>query len=436
MSARHFVLGLTAADDDELRRTAAAAATQLREMPETTHRDHQGEGKVRLLARAATAEEIAHGLTAFASGGRDPSVKVYARTSDPCIAFVFPGQSETRAGMGEELYRQDACFASVIDHCSATMGEELGTSLASALYDSENPGLLGDARFAQPALFALQNGLAALWEQWGVAPDIVAGHSLGEYAAACVAGVMSLDDGIRLVAARGHLTQSCALPGLMAVVFASEEWVKAALASREGDISIAAINAPGVVVVSGQAEAITALLAAADLEGVSAKALNISHPFHSCCIEPMLRGLAEVAAKTPLSAPRIPFASALEGRLLAQNEIPDASYWCRHAREPVQFLNTMRALAREGCTVFLELGPHATLTGLGERCTPPETAQWFPSLKRSGHNWHVLTETATKLWLAGVNVSLAAVARSAGWECLQPLSTQESLVPTAESPAR
>jgi iturin family lipopeptide synthetase A len=431
MSSRPCVLSLSAADEEELRWTAAAAAGELREVATPLGLADPNEGNVRLLARGASAEEVSQGLAAFASGRAAPSVQVRARTSDPLLAFVFAGQSETRAGMGHELYRQSPCFAAVIDRCSATIGATLCTTLVSALYDCDDPSLLDDARLAQPALFALQSALVTLWKQWGVAPDMVAGHSLGEYAAACAAGVISLDDGARLVATRGELTQSLALPGRMAVVFSSEEWVTTAIASRGGDISLAAVNAPGVAVISGEAGAISEFLDAADAEGISAKALNISHPFHSRCIEPMLPGLEDAATKIALNEPRVPFASTLEGRLLVKHELPDAAYWRRHAREPVQFLNSMRELERAGCTLFLELGPHATLTGLGERCVAPGVAQWLPSLKRSGHNWQVLTDTAAKLWFAGVNVRLPEVARSVGWTYLKPASALRNMEPSA-----
>lgn len=420
MSSPACLLGLTAADERELRQVAAALASTLRDDAQATSFEPHQDGKARLLVLATTPDEIARELSAFASGERTVSLKTREHDSPPQIAFIFAGQSETRAGMGGELYRQSPCFASVIDRCSSAMGATLGTTLASALYDSEDPSLLDDARIAQPALFALQAALVAQWRSWGVLPELVAGHSLGEYAAACAAGVMTLEDGARLVAARGALTQSLALPGLMAVVFASEEWVRTALGSYDHKVSIAAINAPQVVVVSGETKAITEFLASADAEGVSAKPLNISHPFHSRCIDPILGGLADLVVGTPLSEPQIPFASTLEGRLLDPDEVPDASYWSRHAREPVRFLDTMRLLERAGCTVFLEIGPHATLTKLGERCVDPDLAQWLPSLKRSGHNWQVLSATAIELWLAGARVDLEAMAQGVGWQCIGP----------------
>jgi iturin family lipopeptide synthetase A len=429
MSSPACLLGLTAVDERKLRQAAAALASTLRDNAQATSFEPHQDGKARLLVLATTADEIARELSAFASGERTVSLKTREHDSPPRIAFIFAGQSETRAGMGGELYRQSPSFASVIDRCSSAMGATLGTTLASALYDSEDPSLLDDARIAQPALFALQVALVAQWQSWGVLPELVAGHSLGEYAAACAAGVMTLEDGARLVAARGALTQSLALPGLMAVVFASEEWVSTALESYDDNVSIAAINAPQVVVVSGETKAITEFLASADAEGVSAKPLNISHPFHSRCIDPILGGLADLVAGTALSEPQIPFASTLEGRLLDRQEVPDASYWSRHAREPVRFLDTMCVLERAGCTVFLEIGPHATLTKLGARCVDSDLAQWLPSLKRSGQNWQVLSATATELWLAGAPVDLAKMTHSVGWQLIGP--TQNAPTATA-----
>lgn len=412
MNERPCMLGLQAADQSQLRLAAGAFARSLRD-PTSPTPEENPPGRFRLLARTTTPESLRESLAAFAAGEDDPAIKVGEQAGEqPRIAFVFAGQSETRAGMGAELYRESRCYAEVIDRCSAAMGEILETTLAAALYESEDPNLLEDARLAQPALFALQSALVALWERWGVIPEMVAGHSLGEYAAACAAGAIGIEDGTRLVAARGALTQARARHGLMAVLFTSEEWV----ASRTDGISIAAVNAPGVIVVSGEADAITDLVASADRQGINAKALNISHPFHSHCIDPMLDGLQHAAASMPMQQPRIPFASTLEGRFLNPGEPLDASYWRRHAREPVRFLDAMRELERAGCTIFLELGPHATLTSLGERCVDTETAQWLPSIKRSGRDWRVLLDTVGKLYLAGVNVNLPAVAGDAGWD--------------------
>jgi acyl transferase domain-containing protein len=187
---------------------------------------------------------------------------------------------------------------------------------------------------------------------------------------------------------------------------------------HEPAVSVASVNAPEVVVVSGEAEAVSEVLAEFRARGVSAKPLRISHPFHCRCIDPILDGLESAAERTSIAAPRLPFVSTLEGRLLEQGERPDAAYWRRHAREPVRFGDAVEALTRSGCTVFLELGPHATLTGLGER-REREAETWATSLRRTGHDRRVLAEAAGKLWLAGVDVDLEAMADACGHELLE-----------------
>jgi acyl transferase domain-containing protein len=417
-SRRPSLVALAGVDLNELRAVAARTAARLRNPPAPSAPDAPGEGGVRLLARGETVEQAAEGLAAFAAGERAAAVTVGEQLDlRPNVAFVFAGQSEVRCGMGAELYRENQGFAETIDLCSATLGETLGTTLAAAVYDSDDPRLLDDARFAQPALFALQAGLMTVWDQWGLAPDMVSGHSLGEYAAACAAGAIGVEDGVLLVGARGALTESRARSGLMAVLFAGEDDVAGVLAASGGKVSLAAVNAPEVVVVSGGADAVTQVVAEFDARGVNGKVLRVSHPFHSACIDPMLDELEEVVARTPIGQPRVPFASTLRARFLEPHESLDAAYWRRHAREPVHFLNATRELSQAGCTVFLELGPHATLTGLGPHCVDQQST-WLPSLKRTGNDLRVLMDTATKLWLAGVDVDLAAVADSCRWDLL------------------
>jgi len=425
-SQRPCLVGLWGADADELRAVAGAASARLRNPGAASPPGVVGEEGIRLLARGETAAEVAEGLAEFAAGEQVPAVVVGEPVeAPPRVAFVFAGQSEVRSGMGAELYRRNRCFAEAMDRCSAALGETLGTTLAAAIYGSEDSGLLDDPRLAQPALFALQVALAEVWGRWGVTPDMVSGHSLGEYAAACVAGAIGVEEGARLVGARGAITESRARSGLMAVLFADEDRVAEALAGSGEDVSIAAVNAPGVVVVSGETDAVTRVLAGFDARGVNAKVLRVSHPFHSSCIDPMLDELEEAAASASIGRPRIPFVSALGARALGPEETLDSDYWRRHAREPVRFLDATRELSRAGCAIFLELGPHATLTGLGPRCLDGQTTAWLPSLKRTGNDHRWLTDAAVKLWLAGVDVDLAAVGDSCGWDLLAPSGVAE-----------
>lgn len=441
-SSRSCVLGLAAVDEDALRRVAGAMSTSLAAdkspcLPSDGHGRSVACRTARLLARASTFEEISSLLSAFESGNSTPGIDTNCAATDPRAAFVFAGQGEARVGMGRELYRESPTFRSVVDRCGEVVESVLDIPLVSALY-GDDPAVLDDARLAQPALFALQCGLLAQWGDWGVSPDAVAGHSLGEYAAAFAAGMMTLEDGMELVAMRGRLTQSLALPGLMAVVFADTEWVEDMLRAQRDEVAIAAVNAPGIVVVSGSADGVSSLLESVTAQDVVAKLLNISHPFHSSRIDPILPGLEQAAAKTPLSRGRIPFASALESRMLGLDEIPDASYWRRHAREPVQFLDAMGVLEQAGCTLFVEIGPHSTLTSLGERCVPRNAALCLPSLKRGGKDLAALSETAAKLWLSGVELNLEKMAIDVGWRYVGAceLASQPSEAPHRQTPAK
>jgi acyl transferase domain-containing protein len=357
-------------------------------------------------------------LRAFAAGERCPPVRVETANRDARVAFVCAGQSETRVGMGAAIYEASPIFRATIDRCSAVAEERLGASLSAALYGLGAPDLLDDARFAQPALFALQAALVALWRDWGVEPSAVTGHSLGEYAAAYAAGVLSLDEGIRLVTRRGQLTHEHAVPGRMAVVFCDEKTVRNAASQAASKIAIAAVNAPDVVVVSGPAAEVAGFVDAVKARDIPAKPLRISHAFHSACMDAMLPGLEQAAWEANLSAAEVPFVSMLEGRLIAAEEAARPSYWRRHAREPVRFLDAVRELARSGYGVFLELGPHKTLTALGERCTPEGGVRWTSSLRRSGDDLAVLGEAACALWLAGVDLDFGAVTRTIGWRSL------------------
>jgi len=379
--------------------------------------------RFRLFAQATTAHGLASALAGFAIGDPTPEIRVGECATLPDLAFVFAGQSETRVGMGSELFPANRPFRGAMARCSDIVSTRFGTSLVELLYGEADPRLIGDARFAQPALFALQSGLVALWRSWGIEPTAVAGHSLGEYAAASAAGVMSLEHGVSLVARRGNLTQALAGAGEMAVVFADAA-VVADYLSNNSLISLAAINAPEVVVVSGPVESIAQCVAELKARGVTAKPLRISHAFHSVCIEPILDPLEEAVAETPMADAKVPFFSALEGRRVSAHELREPRYWRRHAREPVLFFDAVHALHQDRCSLFLEIGPHATLTSLGERCLSTEAeARWLPSLKRSGDDLAVLAQAASDLWLAGAEVNIARVAVDVGWRQLAPSRT-------------
>jgi acyl transferase domain-containing protein len=302
--------------------------------------------------------------------------------------------------MGRKLYEQQPTFRASLERCADLLQPFLPRPLQEVLF-TESGGLLNETAYTQPALFALEYALAELWQSWGVVPDAVLGHSVGEYVAACLAGVFSLEEGLELIAERARLMQALPPDGTMAAVFAPEERVAPLLAGHEADVSLAALNGPSNTVISGRREAIEAMLRACQAEGLKAKALAVSHAFHSPLLEPMLAEFEVRAARVDAQVPQLPLVANLTGRVFGPNEKPTAEYWRRHARQPVRFADGMATLVGLGCEVFLEVGPHPTLLALGQTCLPPGGHAWLPSLRQGQDDWRVLLEAVANLYVRG-----------------------------------
>ena len=275
------------------------------------------------------------------------------------MGFVFAGQGSQRAGMGAGLHAASPVFAAVFDRACALLESELGVPVADVVLGRADAGRADETVFAQAGLFAVQAGLVALLAACGVRPDAVAGHSVGEVAAAHAAGVLSLEDACRLVAARARLMQALPAGGAMAMIAAAEDEVAAALA--EG-VSVAAVNGPASVVISGDAGAVGRVAGSFAGRGVRVRPLRVSRAFHSAHMDPVLAGLGAVAGGLEFRAPRIAWAGALTGELVTD---PEPGYWVRQAREPVRYADAVATLAAQGVTVFLEIGPDGTLSALG-----------------------------------------------------------------------
>ena len=361
----------------------------------------------RLAVTVDSTSQLRQQLVAFIAAERAPRLQSRQLQSQhaPKVAFLFTGQGSQYSDMGSQLYRTQPTFRKILDQCAEILRPYLELPLLSVLFPQPGaPSPLDETAFAQPALFALEYALAELWRSWGIEPDVVLGHSVGEYVAACVAGVFSPEDALTLIAGRGQLMQALPRNGEMAAVFADEARVSKFLAPFLEQISIAGVNGPENTVISGERQAIRAVLKTLESEGIHTRLLNVSHAFHSPLMEPILDAFEQIASQVHFAAPRIPLISNLTGEALAQGEIPDARYWRQHIREAVKFADGMHALAEMGCEVFLELGPTPTLLGMGKACLPKGTGTWLPSLRKGKADWECLLDSVGVLYTLGVEL--------------------------------
>jgi acyl transferase domain-containing protein/SAM-dependent methyltransferase len=351
-------------------------------------------------------EQVRNGLGAFIK--REAVVNVVAGEltdlSLPSVAFLFTGQGSQHVGMGRELYQSSPAFQGVMDRCDAILRPHLKRPLLSVLYpEAADLSLLDDTAYTQPALFAIEYALAELWRSWGVRPAFVMGHSVGEYVAACVAGVFGLEDGLKLVAERGRLMQSQPAGGRMAAVFAGRERVELAIASWNA-VSIAAINGPEIIVISGDGHQVETILKRFSKEGVKSQYLIASHAFHSPLMNPVLDEFEKAASNIEYSDPTAGFVSNVTGKLESARLIGHAGYWRRHAREPVQFATTIKTLQEQGVQIFLEVGPNPVLLGLARRCLKDKKQSWLPSLQSGRGDWRQMLESLQRFYVAGADI--------------------------------
>jgi amino acid adenylation domain-containing protein len=343
---------------------------------------------------------------AAALRSRDPHrlLTLTQEDRDRPVAFLFPGQGAQHPGMGKDLYAAEPAFRRALDRCAQALEPHLGLDLRKVLHPAADDleaaaERLERTALAQPALFAVEYALAELLREWGIRPAAMIGHSIGEYVAACLAGVLSLEDALALVAARGRLMQSLP-PGAMLVVPRPEAEVEGLLADG---LSLAAVNGPAFSVVSGPAGAVDALARRLADEGIDARRLHTSHAFHSAMMDPILEEFAREVGKVSLSAPRIPYLSNLTGTWIEPAQATDPAFWVRHVRETVRFGEGVAELLRDRSGILLEVGPGRTLASL-IRSTAADRMVVTSMRHPQDTGADPLPNAVARLWLAGARI--------------------------------
>ncbi|ORA66166.1 polyketide synthase, partial [Mycobacterium heidelbergense] len=358
----------------------------------------------RAVLVGADRDTLMGALAGLASGDPDASVRVGRARTVGKIVFAFPGQGSQWLGMGAALYERFPVFAGAFDQAVSALDGHTRLPLRQVMWGGD-PELLESTEFAQPALFALEVALAALWQSWSVVPDVVMGHSVGELAAAYVAGAMSLADAARVVAARGRLMAGLPADGVMMAVAAGEAEVAPLL--TEG-VSIAAINGPEAVVLSGEQSAVEAVTDRLARLGRRVHRLAVSHAFHSPLMEPMMEDFAAVVAGVSAAEPRIGLVSNVTGRL-AEPGYGSPAYWVEHVRQPVRFLDGVRTAQSLGTGAFVEVGPGAALTAALAQSLTVDPAASAVTMAKDRPEIDSLLLAAGSLFAAGVGVDWAAV---------------------------
>ena len=365
-----------------------------------SHYDH------RLAAVAGTIDDLRARLRGFLEGAAEPGVASGHRSlvGPLRVAFVFSGQGQQWVGMGRELLDNEPVFRDTLADIDARLQRHVTWSLLAELAAPAERSRLDDTEIAQAAIFAVQVGLAALWASWGIRPDGVVGHSIGEIAALHIAGALSLDEALRIVVQRGRIMQQATGQGAMAAVGLTEAQVLPRLQAFGDRLSIGAINSPHGVVLSGEAQALAQMLKALDRAGVSHRTLPVNYAFHSAQMRPHAQALTTALGRVESRTAQLPVYSTVSGALLDDSTQPvDAAYLGRNVREPVRFAAAIDAMLQDGFTCFVEISAHPVLGGAVAECvrTPDDAVSILASLRRARPEREAMLQACAGLYAAG-----------------------------------
>lgn len=417
---RFGILPLSARTPAALARLAGQYRDWLAVHPQTDLADvclTAGAGRAHLEHRAAlvvdSTESAAELLGALAEDRPATGLLRGASADKPKTAWLFTGQGSQYPGMARELFDTEPVFAETLTRCAQALSGALEKPLLDVIFDIDGPDAedtLRQTRYAQPALFAVEMGLARLWQSWGLEPDVVLGHSVGQYSAACVAGVLSLEDGVKLMAERGRLFGSLPAGGRMVAVFTPAERVEA-LTDEFPALSIAAYNGANTVL-SGPGEELDRAVARLQADGVRCDRLETSHAFHSALLDPILDEFESYADGFDYATPQRILICNRTGAAIGRSVKIDGNYWRRHARQPVEFAKSVRTLADLGCKVLVEIGPQPVLTAAALRAWPDPAAapRAIASLRRNTADQRQITEALADAYVLGHLPDFSAVA--------------------------